>query len=65
MFLKAEELKIDPFTISELFNKFCSNLPNDLAQKLSTAARKFDIEAVKNSYNMFELGHNKLNFQTV
>ena len=66
MCLKAEEeLKIDPFTISELFNKFYSNLPNDLAQKLSTAARKFDIEAVKNCYNMFELGHNKLNFQTV
>ena len=30
------------------------------------AARKFDIEAVKNYYNdMFDLCHNKLNFQTV
>ena len=38
-----EELKFDPFTISELFNKFYSNLANDLVQKLPAAARKFDI----------------------
>ena len=30
------------------------------------AARKFDIETVKNFYNkMFDLSHNKLNFQAV
>ena len=45
-----EELKFDPFTISELFKKFYSNLANDLVQKLPAAARKFDIEAVKNYY---------------
>ena len=51
--LKAEEeLKFDPFTISELFKKFYSNLANDLVQKLPAAARKFDIEAVKNYYNV-------------
>ena len=61
--LKAEEeLKFDPFTISELFKKFYSNLANDLVQKLPAAARKFDIEAVKSYYNdMFDLSHNKLN----
>ena len=61
-----EELKFDPFTISKLFKKLYSNLANDLVQKLSATARKFDIEAVKNHYNdMFDLSHHKLNFQTV
>ena len=65
--LKAEEeLKFDPFTISDLFKKFYSSLANDLVQKLPVAARKFDIETVKNFYNkMFDLSHNKLNFQAV
>ena len=65
--IKAEgELNFDPFTISESLEKFYSNLANDLVQKLLAAARKFDIEAVKNYYNdMFDLNHNKLNFQTV
>ena len=65
--LKVEEdLKFDPFTISELFKKFYSNLANDLVHKLPVASKKFDIEAVKDYYNdMFELSHNKLNFQTV
>ena len=65
--LKAkEELKFDPFTNSALFKKFCSNLANDLVQKLLAAARKFDSEAVNNKYNyMFEMSHNKLHFQTV
>ena len=35
-------------------------------QKLPAGARNFDIETIKNYYNeMFELSHNKLNFQTV
>ena len=35
-------------------------------QKLLAGARNFDIETIKNYYNeMFELSHNKLNFQTV
>ena len=60
------ELKVDPFSISELFKKLYSNLANDLVQKLPAPARKFDIEAVKNYYSdMFDLNHNKLNFQTV
>ena len=65
--LKVEEdLKFDPLTISELFKKFYSNLANDLVHKLPVASKKFDIEAVKDYYNdMFELSHNKLNFQTV
>ena len=65
--LKAEEeLKFDPFTISELYKKFYSNLANELVQKLPVAARKCDIEAVKNYYNdVFDLSHNKLNFQAV
>ena len=64
--LKAEEeLKFDPFLISELFKKFYSNLTNDLVKKLPAAAGKFDIKAVKNYYNMFDLSHNKLNSQTV
>ena len=65
--LKVEEdLKFDPFTISELFKKFYSNLTNDLVRKLPAASKKFDIEAVKDYYNdMFDLSHNKLNFQTV
>ena len=65
--IKAEEeLKFDPSTISELFKKFYSNLANDLVQKVPATARKFDIEAVKSYYNdMFDLSHNKLNFQTV
>ena len=29
-----EELKFDPLTMSELFKKLCSNLANDLIQKL-------------------------------
>ena len=60
--LKAEEeLKFDPFTISELFKKFYSNLGNNLVQKLPVAARKFDIEAAKNYYNdMFDLSQNNL-----
>ena len=28
----VEELKFNPFTISELSKKFCSNLANDLVQ---------------------------------
>ena len=61
-----EELKFDPFTISELFKKFYSNLADDLVQKLPATARKFDIEAGKNyCNNMFDLSHNKLNFQRV
>ena len=65
--LKVEEdLKFDPFTIFELFKKLYSNLANDLVHKLPVASKKFDIEAVKDYYNdMFELCHNKLNFQTV
>ena len=65
--LKAkEESEFDPFTISELFKKFYSNLANHLFQKLHAAARKFDIKVVQNYYNyMSELGHDKLNFQTV
>ena len=64
--LKVEDLKFDPFTISELFKKFYSNLANDLVRKLPAASKKFDIEAVKDYYNdMFDLSHNKLNFQTV
>ena len=64
--LKAEEeLKFDPFLISELFKKFYSNLTNDFVIKLPAAAGKFDIKAVKNYYNMFDLSHNKLNSQTV
>ena len=60
--LKVEEkLELDPFTISELFKNFCSNLANDLVHKLPAASKRFDIEAVKNYYNdMFELSHNKL-----
>ena len=65
--LKVEEdLKCDSFTISELFKKLYSNLANDLVHKLPAASKKFGIEAVKDYYNdMFELSHNKLNFQTV
>ena len=65
--LKAEEeLKFDLFTISEFFKKLYSILANDLVQQLPAAARKFDIEAVKNYYrDMFDLSHNKLNFQTI
>ena len=65
--LKVEEyLKLDPFTISELFKNLYSNLANDLVHKLPAASKKIDIEAVKDYYNdMFELSHNKLNFQTV
>ena len=65
--LKVEkDLKFDPFKISELFKKFYSNLANDLVRKLPAASKKFDIEAVKDYNNgMFDLFHNKLNFQTV
>ena len=64
--LKVEDLKFDPFTISELFKKFYSNLANDLVCRLPAASKKFDIEAVKVYYNdMFDLSHKKLNFQTV
>ena len=50
--LKAkEEFQSDPFTISELFKILYSNLANDLIQKVPAAARKLDIEAVKN-YNI-------------
>ena len=61
-----EDLKFDPFTISELFKKLYSNLANDLVHKLPAASKKFGIENVKDYYNdMFELSHNELNFQTV
>ena len=65
--LKVEEdLKFDPFIISELFKKLYSNLGYDLVHKLPAASKKFDIEAIKDFYNdMFELSRNKLNFQTV
>ena len=49
--LKVEDLKFDPFTISELFKKLYSNLTNDLVHKLPAASKKFDIEAVKDYYN--------------
>ena len=50
--LKAKkELKFDPFPISELFRKLCSNLANDLAQKFPAVARKFDIETIKSYCN--------------
>ena len=56
-------------TLSQSLNylkKLYSNLANDLVHKLPAASKKFDIEAVKDYYNdMFELSHNKLNFQTV
>ena len=46
--LKVEEdLKFDPFTISELFKKLYSNLANDLVHKLPAASKKFDIESVR------------------
>ena len=65
--LKAtEEWEFDPFTISELFKKFYTNLANHLLQKLPAAARKFDIKVVQNYYNdMFELSNDILNFQIV
>ena len=67
IFLKAKEgLKFESFTISESYKKFYSNLENDLVHKLPAAIKKFDIKAVKVYYNdMFELSHNKLNFQIV
>ena len=52
--------------MSALFKKLYSNLANDLVLKLPAASKKFDMEALKDCYNdMFELNHNKLNFQTV
>ena len=65
--LKAkEEVKLDTFTISELFKKFYFNLANDLVQKFPSATKKLDIGAAKNYYNdMFELSHDRLNFKTV
>ena len=66
MCLKVEDLKFEPFTISELFKKFYSILANDLVHKHPAASKKFDIEAAKDYYNdKFELSHNKLNFQTL
>ena len=38
--LKVEDLKFDPFTISELFKTFYSNLANDLVCKLPAASKK-------------------------
>ena len=62
----AEDLKFDPFTISELFKKLYSNVANDLVCRLPAASKKVDIEAVKVYYNdMFDLSLKKLNFQTV
>ena len=40
--LKAENgLTFDPYTISEMFKKLFSNLPNDVVQKRPAAAKKF------------------------
>ena len=61
-----EELKFDPFTISELFKKLYSKFANDLVQKSLALARKSEIDAVKSYYNdMFELSNNKVNSQIV
>ena len=46
-----EELKFDPFTISELLKKLYSNLTNDLVLKFPVAVRKFDIKALKKCDN--------------
>ena len=51
--------------MSKSIQKFYLNLATDLVQMFPSAARKFDIESVEKYYNMFDLSHNELTFQTV
>ena len=63
---KKDGLTFDPFTISEVFQKFCSILACNLVDKLPAVVNKFDLHSVEVYYkNVLLLQENKFKFHTV
>ena len=63
---KKDGLTFDPFAISEVFQKFYSNLANSLVDKLPAAVHKFALHSVEVYYkNVLQLQENKFIFQAI
>ena len=59
-------MTFDPFAISEVFQKFYSNLASNLVDKLPAAVNKFGLHSVEVYYkNVLQLQENKYIFHTV
>ena len=60
---KKDGLTFDPFAISEVFQKFYSNLASNLVDKLPAAVNKFGLHSVEVYYkNVLQLEENKCRF---
>ena len=62
---KKEGLKFYPFAICEVFQKFYSNLANNLVDKLPAAVNKFGHSVEVYYKNVLQLQENKFTFQTI
>ena len=63
---KEEGLTLDPFAISEVSQKFYSNLASNLVEKPLAAVNKFGLYSVEVYYkNMLPLKENKFTFQII
>ena len=63
---KKDGLTFDPFAISEVFQKFYSNLASNLVDKLPAAVNKFGLHSVEVYYkNVLQLQENKFIFHTI
>ena len=59
-------MTFDPFAISEVFQKFYSNLASNLVDKLPAAVNKFGLHSVEVYYkNVLQLQENKFIFHTI
>ena len=63
---EKEGVTFDPLAITEVFQKFCSNLAGNLVEKLPAAVNKFGLHSVEVYYkNVLHLQENEFAFQTV
>ena len=63
---KKDGLTFDPFAISEVFQKFYSNLASNLVDKLPAAVDKFGLHSVEVYYkNVLQLQENKFIFHAI
>ena len=60
---KKDGLTFDPFAVSEIFQKFCSNFASNLVDKFRAAVNKFGLHSVEVYYkNVLQLQENKFIF---
>ena len=63
---KEEGLTLDPFSVSEVSQKFYSNLASNLVEKPLAAVNKFGLHSVEVYYkNVLHLKENKFTFRII